>query len=164
MRYSSRSRAAPSSVPATTACCTARISPPAQKARSPSPRIATQRMAPSSAHSANRALIALIMPWVRAFSAWGRSKVKRPSAPRFSLFIWGSMAQTCVDRLELARHLDEHLPRPSDAPPAPPRLDPPPGRRDYAVAGRFHLAGVRDRRREQARSRRLHAWGRAAIG
>ena len=50
MRYSSRSSAAPSSDPATTACCTARMSPPAQKAR-PSPRMATARMVSSAAHS-----------------------------------------------------------------------------------------------------------------
>src|SRR6202521_770075 len=60
------------------------MSPPAEKARSPAPRMTTRVIAGSRAHSLSLAASAWTMPCVTALSACGRFSVITPAAPHRS--------------------------------------------------------------------------------
>src|SRR6185369_8845459 len=83
--YSSRQNWSTSSIrPALPRSYSARMSPPAEKARSPAAIMTTRVIAGSFAHRSSSARSARTMPWVTALSAWGRLSVITPAAPRRS--------------------------------------------------------------------------------
>src|SRR5215470_17725843 len=81
--YSSRQNCSASAWrPARPSSYSARMSPPAENARSPGATTITRLTASSLAHSASCAARARTMAWVMALSALGRLSVTMPAAPR----------------------------------------------------------------------------------
>src|SRR5215470_17216122 len=76
-----------------------RMSPPAQKARSPAPRRTTAWTSGSRAHSASRGANARYIPSVIAFSAFGRLIVAIPTPPCVSKRMSFSFTSSLVDEL-----------------------------------------------------------------
>src|SRR5579885_1767549 len=83
--YSSRQNCSISSLrPARPSSVSARMSPPAEKARSPLAVTTTRVTASSAAQASSWARRRSTMPWVTALSAAGRLSVTTPAAPRRS--------------------------------------------------------------------------------
>src|SRR5262245_31861970 len=84
----------------------ARMSPPAENARSPAAVIITRVTAGSSAQRSSCARSATTMGWVTALSAFGRLSVTTPAAPRRSNRISSSLTPASTQRPKIGGDRD----------------------------------------------------------